>query len=348
MKRLFLLSALFCVLFAACEPPQVRYDIPGPIPKIASPRIAPLPRGTPSLKFLVFGDWGGGGSWRTGSNYRQRQVATGMASVIKRKDRGANFVIGVGDNFYPSGVEGISDRAWRTTFEEVYDPQRFPMTFYMILGNHDYGKDPMAQVKYHQLKNKTATGRWYMPDQYYTFLKTLADSTVVQFFALDTQILIEDNAYRDYRDRTQGAVNESEQQMAWLTTRLAESQARWKIVLMHHPVFSNGHHGDTAWLISRLKPLFERYHVNAVFSGHEHHLEALEPVNGVHYFVSGAAANTRDVTWRENTLFAYADVGFTWCRITRDKLLVVMCDKNGRARWEMPIVKERAIGSSTR
>ena len=348
MRHLLHIFLLPCLLYAACEPPQVRYEIPGAQPKVASPQIAPLPPGTPKLKFLVLGDWGGGDEWRIGSEYSQRQVADGMASMVKRKDRGVDFVIGVGDNIYPSGVDSITDRKWLTVFEEVYDPQRFPMIFYMVLGNHDYRKNPIAQVAYHQLKNKTATGRWYMPDRYYTFSKTLSDSTVIQFFALDTQMLIEDDAYRDHRDRTQGAADEPERQMAWFTARLAESRARWKIVFMHHPVFSNGHHGDTEWLISRLKPLLERYHVNAVFSGHDHNLEAITPVNGVHYFVSGAGAHTRNVTWRENTLFAYAGNGFTWCRITRNEFLVVMCDKKGKARWGMPIVHERVNAPAVR
>lgn len=323
----------------ACEPPRVRYDVPGPVSDPEPPRIAPLPEGVPGLKFLVFGDWGGGAWWHVGSEARQRRMANGMASVVARPDRGVDFAITTGDNFYPSGVRSVTSRKWRTVFEEVYDPRRFPFTFYAVLGNHDYEGNPLAQVAYHRLKNATATGRWYMPDQYYTFADTLADSTVVAFFALDSQMLIGDDAYEDYREKTRGPPDESARQMTWLEERLAQSRARWKVVFMHHPVYSNGWHGDTAWLIERLKPVLEKYRVDVVFSGHDHSLEAIEPVNGVHYFVSGAGANPRSVTWRGNTRFAHAGLGFIWCRVTRGECLVAVCAAAGEALWATVIRK---------
>lgn len=345
MKHLlrFLLPWL---LLTACEPPQIRYEIPGPRPEFEAPRIDALPAGTPGLKFLVYGDWGGGNPWRPGSDYGQRQVAEGMAAMVAREDRGVDFALGVGDNFYSSGVNDVNDSKWRTVFEEIYDTTRFPIPFYMVLGNHDYGKDPMAQVAYHRLENSTATGRWYMPDRYYTFADTLADATIVQFFALDSPVLIGDGTYRKYRERTQGPDDESERQMAWLTEQLAGSRARWKIVFMHHPVFSNGNHGDTPWLIAHLKPLLERYDVQVVFSGHNHDLEAIKPVNGVHYFVSGGGANAFSVAWRENTLFAYAGTGFLWCRMTREELLITFCDREGNPLQAIPVARDPRVERS--
>lgn len=331
MNRFFLL--LSCFLFLTCEPPQVRYDIPGPTPKTPEPVIERLPEDTPSSKFIVLGDWGGGNPWRIGSEYRQQQVADGMATMLTRRDRGLDYVVGTGDNFYNRGVKDIHDRKWRIMFEEVYDKARFPMLFYMVLGNHDYGKNPLAQVAYHQLENHSATGRWYMPKRYYTFTDTVSEDTDIQFFGLDTQMLIEDGWYLDYKERVDGPDNESEAQMAWLTQELKASQARWKVVFMHHPMYSNGNHGDTEWLIKHVKPLLEQYGVQVVFAGHDHNLEAIRPVNGIHYFVSGAGANALDVTWREDTLFAYADNGFIWCRVTKDDFLVVLCNKDGKALW---------------
>src|SRR3569623_1960047 len=42
------------------------------------------------------------------------------------------------------------------------------------------------------------------------------------------------------------------EQLAWLKAELAKPRAPFTIVEGHHPVYSNGHHGDTKSLISSL------------------------------------------------------------------------------------------------
>lgn len=42
-----------------------------------------------------------------------------------------------------------------------------------------------------------------------------------------------------------------------LESNLARSQAEWKIVIGHHPVYSNGHHNSTAELIQHVQPLLQ-------------------------------------------------------------------------------------------
>src|SRR4029077_11823359 len=42
-----------------------------------------------------------------------------------------------------------------------------------------------------------------------------------------------------------------------------------------------------------LEPLFVKYGVNVVFSGHDHVYERLKPQKGIYYFVSGAAGELR-------------------------------------------------------
>lgn len=157
---LFLSSFLLLFLFISCDPAAV-YHRPAEIRYQPTDR---LPQGTPSLSFLVFGDWGGGKWWQPGSDDRQRLVASGMKKVSDTSNRGADFVLGVGDNFYSEGVKSKADRKWRDHFEDVYTAEQFPMTFYMVLGNHDCGENPQAQIDYHRLVTEQATGRWYMPD----------------------------------------------------------------------------------------------------------------------------------------------------------------------------------------
>src|SRR4051794_20565910 len=61
------------------------------------------------IKFLVFGDWGLPGK-------PQRKVAEQMGKM-----NDLDFIISVGDNFYPHGVASTSDKQWKDTFKNIYD-----------------------------------------------------------------------------------------------------------------------------------------------------------------------------------------------------------------------------------
>jgi hypothetical protein len=47
-----------------------------------------------------------------------------------------DFVLLLGDNFYPSGVKSVTDSQWKTAFVTPYEA--LGLTFYPTLGNHDY------------------------------------------------------------------------------------------------------------------------------------------------------------------------------------------------------------------
>jgi predicted phosphodiesterase len=79
-------------------------------------------------------------------------------------------------------------------------------------------------------------------------------------------------------------------QTAWLERELIAARQDPSVhhifAVMHHPPFSISLHGGARDLRERWTPLFERYQVTAVFSGHDHVYERAEH-NGVRYFVSG-------------------------------------------------------------
>lgn len=75
---------------------------------------------------------------------------------------------------------------------------------------------------------------------------------------------------------------------------LDSSEAQWKVVFFHHPIYSSGKkHGPRLSLREALEPIFIRHGVDVVLSGHEHFYERIKPQNGVYYFISGAAARLR-------------------------------------------------------
>ena len=54
-----------------------------------------------------------------------------------------------------------------------------------------------------------------------------------------------------------------------------------------------GRHGSSVDLRILLEPIFVKYGVNVVFSGHDHVYERLKPQKGIYYFVSGSAGELR-------------------------------------------------------
>ena len=75
-------------------------------------------------------------------------------------------------------------------------------------------------------------------------------------------------------------------QKAWLEEELRASRANpdidWIVVNMHQPVISNADHFNGADLGPRQEwlPLFDRYGVDLVVCGHEHHYERTHPIRG--------------------------------------------------------------------
>src|SRR5882724_10448790 len=158
-----------------------------------------------------------------------------------------DFVIMLGDNIYGSH----SPRDFAKKFEQPYKPLLDAgVKFYASLGNHD---DPNDE-------------RLYKPfnmggERYCSFKKD-----DVEFFVLDS----------NYMDPAQ---------LRWIEQALQKSKSKWKISYFHHPLYNDGvSHGPDLDLRSQLTPLFERYCVNVVLSGHEHVYERLQAEHSTLYF----------------------------------------------------------------
>src|SRR3954468_1827676 len=166
---------------------------------------------------------------------------------------GFTFVIMLGDNIYG----GDSPRDFARKFEEPYKPLLDAgVKFYASLGNHD---DPDVERRYKPFKMNG--------EGYYKFSRG-AD---VDFFVLDS----------NYMDP---------QQLKWVSDQLQASKAKWKIAYFHHPLYNFGkHHGADVDLRAQLAPLFQKFGVNVVFSGHEHVYERIKPVDNIYYFVMGSS-----------------------------------------------------------
>ena len=299
MRALLSLPALAVALLAAgCGTPQPVGSRLPEIPFGQPGADAPAPFDTSAFNFLIVGDWGRNGF------FNQAEVAAGMGRVGERIR--SRFTISTGDNFYTSGVTGLDDVKWERSYERIYTAPALQSRWYSVLGNHDWQGNVPAQIAY------TATSdRWYMPAQYFAEEMTYGpDSTTVLFAFLDTTPL----AYPpEYEDRFDDSGDwDVDRQLEWLEDTLSASDAAWKIVVGHHPIYVGSvRYSDNQRLIERLVPIFEEHGVQAYFAGHDHNLQHHRPDGSpVDYFVSGAGSLTREVIQTPNTLFALRTPGF--------------------------------------
>jgi 3',5'-cyclic AMP phosphodiesterase CpdA len=205
------------------------------------------------------------------------------------------FAIMLGDNLY--GSQAPED--FVTKFERPYKPlMDAGVKFYAALGNHD-----------------NQTNRFYKPwnmngERYYTYSKKN-----VRFFVLDS----------DYMDPLQ---------LQWLEQALKNSGSDWKICYFHHPLYSDGGtHGSEVDLRVVLEPLFLRYGVNVVYSGHDHIYERLKPQKGIYYFVSGSAGQLRKGDLKRSGLMAAgfdSDQTFMINEIVSDDLYFQVISRIGK------------------
>jgi hypothetical protein len=184
---------------------------------------------------------------------KQRQLADTM--VRYRTAFPFEFVLMMGDNLY--GGESAKD--FETKFSDVYKPLLDNnVKFYATLGNHDLP----IQVNY---QNFNMNGK-----EYYRFKKGN-----IAFYSLNS----------NYMDK---------KQVQWLEDELSKDTSDWKIAFCHHPPYSSASkHGSDKQLREVVEPIFVKYGMNVVLTGHDHVYERIKPQKGIYYFVSGAGGKLR-------------------------------------------------------
>lgn len=230
------------------------------------------------------------------------QLAVARRMAVLYDEQPFETALLLGDNVYPSGDAADLPEKFERPYAELL---RRGVRFRAVLGNHDVKNGRAAQIAYAPFN---MGGR-----AYYSFT---AANGLVEFFALDSNRI-------------------DQAQAAWLEGALAASKARWKIVFLHHPPYSSGmKHGSSSNLRSVVEPLFVRYGVAAVFSGHDHVYERIKPQRGVQYFVSGAGGQLRRGNLdRRSPLFAAGDDqvnSFMYVEVTPERLQFRSIGADGR------------------
>jgi 3',5'-cyclic AMP phosphodiesterase CpdA len=103
-------------------------------------------------------------------------------------------------------------------------------------------------------------------------------------------------------------------QYFWLFHDLQTHSQSFTVVFFHHPLYSSGEHGNTTCLQRIWAPMFERFHVDIVFNGHDHDYER-SIVDGVTYIVTGGGgSHLYDVGHSPWTV--YSEKTYHYCLLT--------------------------------
>jgi len=221
-------------------------------------------------------------------------------------------ILFLGDIAYGSGTRA----QLQTRFFDVYHGlfQRVPV--YSAIGNHD---DASAHGQaFHDAFVLPGNERWYAFD--------LGD---VHFVVLDTTQI--------------GAA-----QAAWLEADLATASRRFTIVLAHHPPYTAARRGPSRSFQRTFVPILARHGVDLVLSGHEHHYERSQPLDGVVYVVSGGGgARLTPVGRAGHTRVARAVHHYLALEVRADALVLRAIDIDGNTFDELVLRERPGRGSRT-
>ncbi len=257
------------------------------------------------VRFVAMGDTGSG-------NSTQYAIGAAVASICE--DKGCDLVVLLGDNFYDSGVDSVTDPLWESYFELPYKDVPDDVPFYAVLGNHDYGGRIGPLTDQGGIGNEFDNGpievqytdysdKWNMPATFYTL-----KFGNVGFMMLDTNSIMWDNT-------------ENGDQKAWYAdARATLDDMDWVFGAGHHPYRSNGKHGNAGEYESfefggistsipfpimdgaEIKDFFDEFicgTIDMYFSGHDHNrqwVDEPEALCGAPMIVSGAGGKFTDLS----------------------------------------------------
>jgi predicted MPP superfamily phosphohydrolase len=294
-----------------------------------------------SLHFMALGDWGRNGEYD--------QLEVGKQMGLWGAAHPNDFVVSVGDNFYPKGVVSEFDPLWHYSFENIYTAHSLQCDWYPVFGNHDYHSDVDAQIRYSKISR-----RWSMPARYYSKeislnkAKNNEDEAVKkepkekkpQAKAKALLIFIDTDPFLH-----EAQAQYVEKQMQWLDETLtnASEDVKWKIVIGHHPCYSVGpriENYDTLTMRKSLTKTFEEHKVDVYLSGHEHSLQHLKPEGFTHQFISGAGSElTKVTTGIPYSRFQASEHGFMYFAVDEKRLNVRAINYQGEVLYQTELTK---------
>lgn len=317
----FVVCAALLASCASTAPPSPR--IPPPTQSESNRTVS-----QDTLGFVIIGD--------TGVQPPEGNLDKTSKAVAEfcREEAKCGFMLMSGDNIYPKGASADPAKdapVFKTLFTDPFAPfaaSNPGAPVVVALGNHDWynsREGALAQVAFHE-QNRP----FYMNGLFYRY-RVSDDQGGVDVFVVDTEMLLSTMTLPDYDSSADGAMiatgktdpggdtnarpvtDAEKQQLKWLERALASSDARWKFILAHHPLWQgrpDSKYAQSIALRELLLPMACR-HADAYFAGHQHSIELHEddcssvakaeglptnPYAPLPVVVSGAGAKERSVS----------------------------------------------------
>ncbi|MBI2948928.1 MAG: metallophosphoesterase [Verrucomicrobia bacterium] len=230
---------------------------------------------TPPKRFRTFGSSPNKVTFIAyGDTRTNPKIHAAVAVLFKRHN--PNFILHTGDLVTDGKVHAQWGREFFAPLANVIDE----IPILPAIGNHE--QDGLNYLHYLHLPGKE---RWYSYDVGPVHLLSL-----------------------DYRYE-----KETEEQFQFARKDLLTSQAPWKVVFLHYPVFNIGGH-NTGWGHASYLPLFHQAKVDLVIAGHSHVYERFRPVAGtsnpdtwpITHITTGGGGAPLYVTYTHPALMAWA------------------------------------------
>jgi len=269
---------------------------------------------------ICIGDFGSGDD-------KQREVSKLMKKLIKKHN--IIFILGLGDNIYPTGVESIKDNKFIEQFEEPYKNLPKHIKFYNVLGNHDYYGNTKAQISYTNISEK-----WCLPHNFYCFNKKI-NNTSVEFYAIDTNF-------------NKMSAKEKTIQKKWIMDSLSKSRANWHIVYGHHPWKSSGTHGKfvDGELDAFYSKLVELKKVDIMIAGHDHDQQHIHIPEHPEIIISGTGSTTRKTpvmirSFTKDLKFYSENLGCCVLLFTKESIEILFYNNKNEIEYSYKIIKKK-------
>jgi Calcineurin-like phosphoesterase len=270
---------------------------------------ASLPAQTP-FRFVAVGDTGSGSP-------AQQRVADQMWSWMQTHP--FKLVVMLGDNIY--GNHEISGGGSPRFFHDKFDLQylRFEqagVVFHATVGNHDRQTDH-AQAEIDDVARFGILGK----DGYYNYTSPkefdVNGRPLIEFFCINSELR--------HEKEKQAA------QTAWLDKALSQSRAVWKVVYLHHPLYTvRGQHSPAVELRELIRPAMEKNHVQIILAGHNHFYARMKPVNGALQLISGGGGRHLAFPFNDNcAVLSARKYHFVGAEVFPDKINFTAIDQYG-------------------
>jgi len=280
-----------------------------------------------SFTFIVASDMG-----RHGKS-EQQNIAEIMGRFAEQNK--VDFMVVAGDPIHDDGVKNIDDDEWKLKIENVYTTQSLhAIPWYVVSGNHEYEGSVQAILDYSNVSE-----RWNAPARYFSMEQLIgASGQKALLVFIDTPPLID--KYRNDRKYSDAGEQNMERQLQWIEETLASSNARWKIVIGHHPVYADTKKeaNERTDMQERLNPILVKNDADIYICGHIHNFQHIQPQGSkIHYVVNSSASQSRPLEKNQEMLFGNPDPGFSVFSVSADSIKFYMVNHTGETVYNYVI-----------